>query len=110
LGSFSTAKTALKLGRNASGFEISKNAYDYQIEQVKKIEFGCLLKEIKKPVKTILFNQGKSWTQEEVTKLYKRYDALLEEYQTKKVTMEKLIVEFGRGKFAITNILKKRKE
>lgn len=33
LGSFSTAKVALSLGRQACGFEINKNAFDYQMEQ-----------------------------------------------------------------------------
>jgi len=31
LGSFSTAKVALSLGRRACGFEINKNAFDYQM-------------------------------------------------------------------------------
>ena len=35
LGGFSTAKVAISLGRNACGFEINKNAFDYQIENMK---------------------------------------------------------------------------
>lgn len=34
LGSFSTAKTAIALNRNACGFEINKNAYDYYIREI----------------------------------------------------------------------------
>jgi len=109
LGSFSTAKIAMKLGRNATGFEISKNAYDYQIEQVEKIKFGSLLSEIKEPQQSMLFNQGKSWTEIDIKNLCLRYDVLYDIYQSKVVTIEKLSEEFGRGRFAITNILKKRK-
>lgn len=47
LGSFSTAKVALGLGRECCGFELNKNAYDYQIDQIKKIKKGELLHEIR---------------------------------------------------------------
>jgi len=40
LGSFSTAKVALALGRQACGFEINKIAFDYQLQQVNKIQPG----------------------------------------------------------------------
>jgi site-specific DNA-methyltransferase (adenine-specific) len=40
LGSFSTAKVALSLGRRACGFELNKNAFDYQLGEIqnKKIQ------------------------------------------------------------------------
>jgi site-specific DNA-methyltransferase (adenine-specific) len=37
LGGFSTAKTAINLGRKACGFEINRIAFDYQIQQIAKI-------------------------------------------------------------------------
>ena len=43
LGGFSTAKVAIGLGRNACGFEINKNAFDYQNGEIGKIKPGELL-------------------------------------------------------------------
>jgi site-specific DNA-methyltransferase (adenine-specific) len=43
LGGFSTAKAAIGLGRNACGFEINKNAFDYQFPKIEKIKSGELL-------------------------------------------------------------------
>ena len=37
LGGFSTAKVAIGLGRKACGFEINKNAFDYQLKEIEKI-------------------------------------------------------------------------
>jgi site-specific DNA-methyltransferase (adenine-specific) len=37
LGSFSTAKVTIGLGRKACGFEINKNAFDYQIQETNQI-------------------------------------------------------------------------
>ena len=36
-GSFSTAKESIKLKRNAVGFELNKEAYDYQTKQMKEL-------------------------------------------------------------------------
>ena len=46
LGSFSTAKVAIGLGRNACGFEINKTAFDYQIAETEKVKSGELLSKI----------------------------------------------------------------
>ena len=40
LGSFSTAKVAIALGRNACGFEINEKAFNYQIKEIQKIKKG----------------------------------------------------------------------
>ena len=42
LGSFSTAKVAIGLGRDACGFELNKNAFDYQMKEISKMKKGCL--------------------------------------------------------------------
>jgi len=47
LGSFSTAKVAIGMNRKATGFELNKTAYDYQIEQMKHIVPGYLIPELR---------------------------------------------------------------
>ncbi len=44
LGSFSTAKVAKALGRNACGFEINKHAFDYQINMIDKVVKGSMFR------------------------------------------------------------------
>jgi site-specific DNA-methyltransferase (adenine-specific) len=47
LGSFSTAKVAIDLGRRACGFEVNKNAFDYQIKEIEKIKRSELLSRLR---------------------------------------------------------------
>ncbi len=108
LGGFSTAKVALKMGRNATGFELSKKMFVYQIDNMEKIKFGSLLNEKNEQKTSLLFNQGKPWTEIEINKMYKRYDQLYKKYKTKKKSIDQLTIEFGRGRFGIVNALKKR--
>lgn len=44
MGNFTTAYTALKLGRRVCGYEINRSAYEYHMPQLQEIEFGCDLK------------------------------------------------------------------
>lgn len=107
LGSFSTATIAIGMNRKACGFEKSKQAFDYQIKGIKKIEPGHLLKTIKKPIQLTLFNQGRPWLSEEKENLIKEYQRLrVQNNKSKKETINLLTQEFGRGYFSITNILK----
>jgi len=48
LGSFSTAKVAIGLNRKATGFELNKTAYDFQMERMKTISPGWLLPRLRK--------------------------------------------------------------
>jgi len=55
LGSFSTAKVAISLERRACGFEINKNAFDYQIQTInvpnlEKPPISTTANEIKVPI------------------------------------------------------------
>ncbi len=102
LGSFSTAKVALGLNRNAIGFEISSTAFKHQIENIQKIKKGCLLNDIRKPTETNISNRGKYWDIHEIDKLKMRYLELIR-YKNKKETILALSKEFGRGHFAILN-------
>jgi site-specific DNA-methyltransferase (adenine-specific) len=109
LGGFSTAKVAIGLNRFATGFEISQQAYGYQIKEIAKIVPGSLLDEVKKPVGPNLENQGKPWTQEEKLQVHQRYQALSSQFKTKKAVIDELSKEFGRGRFALDKVLKEMK-
>jgi len=105
LGGFSTAKVSMEMGRQATGFELSKNMFDHQVDELKKVKFGV---DQETPQKSSsLSNQGQAWTKTELTKLKKRYNTLYKKHQTKKKTIELLCEEFGRGRFGIFNALKK---
>lgn len=110
LGSFSTAKVAKALNRNSTGFEINPIAFNYQIDQLEKIERGDISKNLKKPESNIYFNQGKSWSEDEINNLMKRYNDIKKKRVTDKQTIEILSKEFGRGRFSILNIIKKHKD
>jgi site-specific DNA-methyltransferase (adenine-specific) len=105
LGSFSTAKIALGLGRRATGFEVSATAYRHQMNEMKKVKPGALLKNLRQPVDTSAVNQNKPWTPEERSRLAKRFRALEKKHPTKKKRIEILCEEFGRGRFAILNAI-----
>lgn len=105
LGSFSTAKVALGMNRRAGGFELSESAFAHQMQEVKKVEPGSLLGELRVPEVKSIRNQGKAWTEEEKAKLRKRYNQLRSEGLTKKGTIELLCEEFGRGRFAVAKVI-----
>ncbi|MCD6412757.1 MAG: site-specific DNA-methyltransferase [Elusimicrobia bacterium] len=109
LGGFSTAKVAIGLNRNVCGFEKSKDAYTYQIKEMKKIKPGGLLEIIKKPKQCFLFNQGKIWSEtqkNEVIEKYRNYRK--SNNKSKKTIIKNIAREFGRGYFSILNVLKER--
>ncbi len=106
LGSFSTAKIAIGLNRFATGFEVSQNAFNYQINEVEKMIPGSLLENVKKPIGDNLENQGKPWTMEEKQNIHMRYEDLRKEQKTKKAIIEVLSYEFGRGRFSLDKIIK----
>lgn len=106
LGGFSTAMVAIGLNRCATGFELSKNAYEYQIEQMKEIQPGYLLDQVKKPHGSNLDNQGKPWTAEEKKRVRRRYTKLRGKYETRGEVIDELSKEFGRGRFALDKVLK----
>ena len=105
LGSFSTAKIAIALNRKATGFELSKTAFNYQIKEIKKIKSGSLLETLPKPSKNTLTNQGKPWDAIEKKKLLEKYNELKDSGMTKKDVIEQLSSEFGRGYWSLTKIL-----
>lgn len=108
LGSFSTAKVALALNRNAVGFEKNPIAFDYQNEEIKKIEKGSLLKNIQMPDENKLFNQGKPLLEEEINQIIHRFKELKKEGNNKKQSIEILTAETGRGYWSLIKLLDKK--
>ncbi|MDR1552365.1 MAG: site-specific DNA-methyltransferase, partial [Prevotellaceae bacterium] len=77
LGSFSTAKVAIGLGRKACGFELNKNAFDYQVKEVEKIKSGELLAELRQVPENKLINKGKPLLQEEINQIVTEFTQLI---------------------------------
>ena len=105
LGSFSTAKVALGLGRKASGFEKSEIAFNYQIKQMEKINSGELLSTLRTPPKNRLYNSGKPLSDEEKADIIKKFNVLIRTGSNKKQSIEKISQETGRGYWSILKMV-----
>jgi site-specific DNA-methyltransferase (adenine-specific) len=105
LGSFSTAKIAKGLGRNACGFEINKKAFDYQIRELDKIKGGEYLSGLRPVPENKLINKRKSLTQEETNAIISEFIQLTRKGYTKKAACDSLSEEYGRGYWSIRNIV-----
>jgi site-specific DNA-methyltransferase (adenine-specific) len=107
LGSFSTAKVARGLNRVPVGFEINGNAFEYQVSRVEEIEPGSMLGRVKTGMNDDPENKGKSWLPEEVERLMIRFEGLVGAGMTRQAAIAELCGEFGRGRFSISNVIKK---
>jgi site-specific DNA-methyltransferase (adenine-specific) len=105
LGSFSTAKVAIGLGRRACGFEINKNAFDYQISEIEKIKSGEMLSELRQVPENKLVNKGKSLNDEEINLILTDFNKLINRGLNKKESINKISEKYGRGYFSITNLI-----
>ena len=105
LGSFSTVMVAIGLNRRATGFELSRNAYNHGLTVIRDVEPGSLLSEVKQPEQQRLENQGKSWTGEEKQEVFERYKVLYQKLGTKRDSIKILSAEFGRGRFSLRKII-----
>ncbi|MEW6772440.1 MAG: site-specific DNA-methyltransferase [Bacteroidota bacterium] len=110
LGSFSTAKVAIALGRNACGFEINKNAFDYQIKEIQKIKKGEWLDSIRNVPKNRFKNAGKTITTEEKNNIIKDYHQLLQAGYNKQESIEKIMEKYQRGYWSILKIIQNNSE
>jgi site-specific DNA-methyltransferase (adenine-specific) len=108
LGSFSTAKVAIGLGRNACGFEINKNAFEYQINEIEKVKSGELLSELRQVPENKMFNQGKPLKEDELQRIVSDYLMLSKKGLSKKSAITSLSDKYGRGYWSLTNVLKER--
>lgn len=105
LGGFSTAKVAIGLNRAITGFEINSSAFNFHLRELKKIQPGHLLKQIKSGKGKYPTNKHKRWKEEEILSLFKRYQEINNHLGNKSRTIKVLQEEFGRGYFAILNKL-----
>lgn len=105
LGSFSTAKVAKGLNRNAIGFELSKNAFSYQMNEIDMLERGYLLGEIRIPPKNKILNGGKKLTDMEKNKIIEDYFNLINKGNTKKRSIEEVSSKYGRGYWSVSKII-----
>jgi site-specific DNA-methyltransferase (adenine-specific) len=107
MGNFTTAYTALKLGRRVCGYEMNKKSFDYHIGKLQQVEFGCDLKNMKKVENIVPPNQGKKITTEEFNAICNDYIKMNDGKMKKCDISLQLQTKFGRGRFAIKNILDK---
>ena len=105
LGSFSTAKVAKGLNRNAVGFEVSKAAFDHQTKIVNALKRGYLLEQIRKPPENIYFSQSKPFTDGEKQTIIREYLELRSRGQNKRASIDSLSVKFGRGYWSILRLV-----
>ena len=105
LGSFSTAKVAKGLNRYATGFEISKNSFNYQIKEFEKLKTGYLQSQIRKPPKNLLVNSGKSLTANEKKKISAEFKKFKARGLSKKQAIEDISKKYGRGYWSVLKII-----
>lgn len=107
LGGFGTARVAIGLGRRFLGFEVSPSIFEEGVRGIEGLEPGFLMPALRVPEKGELVNQGMRWTDEETGRLIERYSGLRSAGSSKAESVSVLSAEFGRGRFAITNVLKR---
>lgn len=107
LGSFSTAKVAIALGRRACGFEINKSAFDYQIKEIQKVKYGELLETLRDLPENKFSNSGKPLTSTEIQNIFNDYQRLLANGFSKQQSIEQLTIQYKRGYWAILSIIEK---
>ena len=105
LGSFSTAKVAKGLNREAVGFEVSKNAFEYQVREFENLEVGYLLEHLRKPPENLFVNSGKPISAEDQKQISISHARHLNRGMSKKQSIQKLSEKFGRGYWSILRIV-----
>ncbi|MDR0868200.1 MAG: site-specific DNA-methyltransferase [Planctomycetota bacterium] len=105
LGSFATAKVALGLNRRACGFEINKNAFDYQMREMAKLRRGELLAGLRAPPPNRLVNKGKPLSATETAAIVENYQEMAASGWSKKSAVEKLSQTYGRGYWSISRMV-----
>jgi len=105
LGSFSTAKAAIGLGRNACGFELNKMAFLHQQKEIQSISKGYMLNSLRPVPTNIMTNRGKTITDEEAESIQRDYKILTDIGTTKKAAIVNLTVKYGRGYWSLLRII-----
>lgn len=104
MGNFTTAYVARELGRHVCGYEINREAYDYHIAKVKATELGCGLIKLKQVENIVPENQGKKLDEATITAICQEFLELEGRLKRSTITQQ-LQTTYGRGRFAIKNIL-----
>jgi site-specific DNA-methyltransferase (adenine-specific) len=110
LGSFSTAKVAIGLNRKACGFELNKNAFDYQIKNIKNIKCGELLSELRQVPDNKLTNKGKPLQKDEINKIVTEFTQLTTKGMTQKDACTVISTKYGRGYWSIQRMVSSLKK
>ncbi len=105
LGSFSTARAAIGLGRRVVGFEISTPLFQARIGEIESLSPGFLLPEIRVPEPRFTPNAGCRWSAGEKENLITEYQILKEQGATHKEGVRVLSVRYGRGRWAVEKVL-----
>ena len=105
LGSFSTAKVAKGLKRGSVGFEVSKNAFDYQICEFENLKSGYLLDQLRKPPENLFVNSGKPISTEDQKQIFLSHTGHLSRGMSKKQSIQILSEKYGRGYWSILRIV-----
>jgi len=110
LGNFTTAFVARELKRIPIGFEINSNGFDYFMKELKKVEPGSYLKDLREIPKDRRYNRGKKMTEKDKNSLYQDFRKLtIEKNFTKKDAIDRLIETHGRGRWSIERVLKEKR-
>ena len=96
---------AIGLGRRACGFEINKNAFDFQVGETEKIVSGELTSTLRKVPENLLVNKGKPLTQNEDERIHSDFAALTGNGLTRKAAFESLSQKYGRGYWSLLNLV-----
>lgn len=106
-GNFTTANSAVRLGRIPIGFELNREAYDYNMPLLGEVRPGCGLDDQTEIFFGVPKNQGKKVTLEERKNILNDYEEMLTTGMLKKYIILTLGNKYGRGKFSIINIVNK---
>jgi site-specific DNA-methyltransferase (adenine-specific) len=110
-GNFTTAMSAIRLGRIPVGFELNEEAYNHNMPLLDDIKPGCDLSYVMDIFNDIQagppVNQGKKITPEERESILSDYEELSSTSMRKKDIIKTLGERYGRGKFSIINIVNK---
>ena len=105
LGSFSTARAAIGLGRRAIGFEISTPLFQARIGEIEGLSPGFLLPEIRVPEPGSAPNAGNRWSPGEKERLIADYEVLKGQGVTHRDGVGVLSSKYGRGRWAVEKVL-----
>lgn len=107
LGGGSTARAAIGLNRRFAGFEVSGAIFAARVPELVALVPGERLAALRRPVVVSVPNRGRTWTPEEETALREAYARYRRAGLGKGEAVARLCGEFGRGRFAIGNRLKR---